>query len=113
MLEYGNKYAESFNFGPTEESVLRVSEVTKKVVEYYDKGEVVIHKKDDLHEANLLMLNIDKARQMLGWIPTYTADEVIAKTIEWYKHFYQKDLDMYELTIRQIEEFEERVKWAK
>lgn len=113
LLEYSNKYAESFNFGPTEESVLQVGEVAKKVVEYYGKGEVVIHKKDDLHEANLLMLNIDKARQMLGWIPTYTADEAIAKTIEWYKHFYQKDLDMYELTIRQIEEFEERVKWAK
>lgn len=113
LLKYGKDYAQSFNFGPTEESVLKVAEVAQKVCECYGKGEVIIHKKDDLHEANLLMLNIDKAKKVLGWIPTYVANETISKTIEWYKHFYQKDLDMFELTMKQIREFERRIKWVK
>lgn len=56
----GKKYAEGFNFGPNEDSVLTVADVAKKIVDFYGKGEVVIHKKDDLHEAGLLMLSIKK-----------------------------------------------------
>lgn len=113
LLEEGEKYTEGFNFGPKEENVLKVSEVAQMVVEYYGKGEVIIHKKDDLHEANLLMLNIEKAEKKLGWTPTYTANTAIAKTIEWYKHFYNKDKDMYEFTLKQIQEYEEKIKWNK
>lgn len=113
LLEEGKKYAEGFNFGPNEDSVLKVAEVAQKVCEYYGKGNVVVHKKDDLHEANLLMLNIDKAQKVVGWAPTYNADTAIKKTVEWYKRFYQKDTDMYNYTLAQITEYEESIKWNK
>lgn len=113
LLEEGKKYAEGFNFGPNEESVLRVAEVAEKVCKYYGKGEVVIHKRDNLHEANLLMLNIEKAEKVLGWTPTYTADDAVKNTIEWYKHFYAKDVDMYEFTMNQIKEYEGNIKWEQ
>ena len=113
LLESGKKYAEGFNFGPNEDSVLRVAEVAEKACKYYGKGEVVVHKRDNLHEANLLMLNIEKAEKILGWTPTYTADEAIKNTIEWYKHFYAKDVDMYEFTMEQIKEYEGNIKWEQ
>lgn len=113
LLEGGKKYAEGFNFGPNEDSVLRVAEVSEKACKYYGKGEVVIHKRDNLHEANLLMLNIEKAEKVLGWTPTYTADEAVKNTIEWYKHFYAKDVDMYEFTMNQIKEYEGNIKWEQ
>lgn len=113
LLEDGKKFAEGFNFGPNEDSVLRVAEVAQKVCEYYGKGEVVVQKHDDLHEANLLMLNIEKAEQVLGWTPTYTADEAVKKSVEWYKHFYSQDADMYDFTMKQIKEYEESIKWNK
>ena len=112
LLEDGKKYAEGFNFGPDEESVLTVSEVAQKVCECYGSGEVVVRKKDDLHEANLLMLNIEKAKNILGWIPTYNADVAIQKTVEWYKHFYKNDVDMYDFTMSQIEDYEDSIKWV-
>lgn len=112
LLEDGKKYAEAFNFGPDEESVLTVSEVAQKVCECYGSAEVVVRKKDDLHEANLLMLNIEKAKNILGWIPTYNADEAIQKTVEWYKHFYKNDVDMYDFTMSQIEDYEDSIKWV-
>ncbi len=113
LLEGGKKYAEGFNFGPNEDSVLRVAEVAEKACKYYGKGEVVIHKRDNLHEANLLMLNIEKAEKVLGWTPTYTADDAVKNTIEWYKHFYAKDVDMYEFTMNQIKEYEGNIKWEQ
>ncbi len=113
LLEEGKKYAEGFNFGPNEDSVLKVAEVSQKVCEFYGKGEVVVHKRDDLHEANLLMLNIEKAHDVLGWTPTYNANEAIEKTVEWYRHFYTEDRDMYSFTMEQIREYEESIKWNK
>lgn len=114
LFEDGKKYAEGFNFGPNEDSVLKVADVAQKVVEYYGKGEVVVHKRDDLHEANLLMLNIEKAEKVLGWKPTYSADKAIEKSVEWYKNFYEnKEQDMFELTMNQISEYEENIAWNK
>ena len=113
LLEEGNRYAEGFNFGPNEESVLRVAEVADKVCKFYGKGEVVIHKKDNLHEANLLMLNREKAERILGWTPTYTADKAIEETVNWYKYFYEGKKDLYEFTVKQIKGYEESIKWNK
>ena len=59
------------------------------------------------------MLNIDKAKKVLGWTPTYSADEAIEKTIEWYKHLYNKDIDIFDFTIEQIKEYERNIKWSK
>ena len=113
LLEDGQKYAEGFNFGPNEESVLTVAEVAKTVCEKYQKGNVVVGKKSPLHEANLLMLNIEKAKEVLGWEPTYTAEIAIKETVDWYKHFYSEDCDMYEFTMIQIKKYEESIKWNK
>lgn len=113
LLEYGQHFADGFNFGPYEDSVLKVAEVAQKVVENYGKGEVVVHKRDDLHEANLLMLNIEKAEKVLGWTPTYTANQAIRETVDWYKHFYAEDTDMYNFTLNQINKYEENIKWNK
>lgn len=113
LLEHGKKYAESFNFGPNENSVLKVADVAQIVIENYGKGEIVVHKKDNLHEANLLMLNIEKAEKILNWRPAYTANTAITKTVEWYKHFYSQDKDMYEFTLQQIREYEGSIKWNK
>ncbi len=113
LLEEGKKYAEGFNFGPKEESVLRVQDVVKNVVENYGKGGVTVLKQDNLHEAGILMLNIEKAKAILNWEPTYTADFAIKETVEWYKHFYAKDVDMVEFSIRQIKNYEEKITWSK
>ncbi len=112
LLENGNKYAQGYNFGPCEESVLKVSEVAEKVCKYYGRGEIVIHKKDNLHEAGLLMLNIEKAEKVLNWTPTYTADVAIQKTVEWYKKFYNGE-KMLDYTLNQIKDYEENIKWNK
>ena len=113
LLEDGKKYADGFNFGPEEASILTVAEVAQKVCEYYGKGKVFVGEKSPLHEAGLLMLNIEKAEKVLGWTPTFTADEAIKTTIEWYKHFYHKDTDMLEYTMKQIADYQKQIKWEK
>ena len=105
LYTQGKKFAQGYNFGPDEDSVLTVAEVSKLVTEYYGKGEVVVHKHDDLHEAGLLMLNVEKAAKELGWHPTWTARQAVGETVEWYRRFYAGE-EMNDFTIRQIDSFE-------
>ncbi len=99
------KYSSSFNFGPETSDVLKVIDVVNNVIEHYEKGNVRIEKNDNLHESNLLMLNIDKAKRELGWQPKYSASEAIKNTVAWYKKFYAGDNDMLGFSIEQIEAY--------
>lgn len=110
LLESGEKFAQGFNFGPNPDSVLTVADVAKKVVQSYGKGEVIVNKKDDLHEAGLLMLNIEKAKEVLGWTPVYSADEAIQQTVEWYKRFYDEE-EMTDFTAEQINDYENKINY--
>ena len=112
LLTAGKKYADGFNFGPHEDSVLTVAEVSKKVCQTYGKGNVIVGEKSPLHEAGLLMLNIEKAHKVLGWAPTYNAQEAITKTVQWYKRFYQGE-PMRAFTLQQIHDYEEKILWKK
>ena len=112
LFEEGKKYAEAFNFGPYEDSILKVEDVVQKVIDCYGKGTFTVQKNDNLHEANLLMLNIEKAEKVLGWKPAYSSSVSIQKTVEWYKNFYE-NADMLEFTMNQISEYEENFLWNK
>ena len=111
LYECGKKFSGSFNFGPETADVLNVSDVAQMICNTYGKGSVTVNKKDDLHEANLLMLDINKAKNILGWSPTYSAEKAVTKTVEWYRNFYENRCDMYDYTVEQIQTFREDVKW--
>ena len=108
----GKEYAQGFNFGPNPDSVLTVAEVAKQVVADYGRGTVKVHKRDNLHEANLLMLDITKAKTVLGWQPVYTAQQAIAQTVAWYQRFYRGE-KMLDFTLSQIEHYEKDIVWKK
>ena len=112
LYTQGEKYAQSFNLGPEPSSVLTVAEVAKQVIAEYGKGTVKIHKRDNLHEANLLMLDITKAKTVLGWMPVYNAQQAIAHTVQWYKRFYQGQA-MRAFTLEQIHQYQEKITWKK
>lgn len=104
MREEPEAYCGAFNFGPENLGVATVWDVASKVVEYYGKGEL----KDAsvsgaLHEANMLMLDITKAKRQLGWYPRWSLNECVKATVEWYKNYREENV--YELCFKQIEDF--------
>ena len=56
-----------------------------------------------VHEANLLMLDISKAKFKLGWEPRMNIDQCAAFVADWYKRY--KTEDVYNLCINEIETF--------
>lgn len=55
------------------------------------------------HEANLLMLNINKVKRRLGWHPRLNAMQSIALTSDWYKRY--KTVNVYDLCTEEIQKF--------
>lgn len=106
LLENDRTFADGFNFGPETKELVKVADVAKLLVEHYGKGNVILNKKDDLHEANLLTLDITKAENVLNWKPKYNTEKAVEETVKWYKKFYEKNCDMYEFTLEQIREYE-------
>ena len=104
IYEEPSKYCEGWNFGPNLDSIVSVWKIGEKIIKYYGSGELEDKsKKDELHEAKLLALDITKARFNLGWKPRWDIDKAIEKTVEWYKKYSNEDI--YELCIKQIEVF--------
>ena len=104
MWEHPTEYCEGWNFGPEQESVLTVWEVATAMIENFGYGELKdVSDPKALHEANLLMLDITKAKTHLGWKPRLDAKRTAILTSDWYKRY--KNEDVYSICVEEIEKF--------
>jgi len=98
-------YSGAWNFGPSTSEVRTVNQVANDIVAFIGKGSVEIEKHQrQQHEANLLQLNCDKAKQILGWSPRWGSKKTISSTAKWYKVFLDGG-DIESITKEQIYDF--------
>ena len=101
MWDEPTKYCEGWNFGPRMESIASVWEVATKVIESYGRGELKdLSDSNALHEAKLLILDISKAKFLLGWEPKMDIKKCVELTVDWYKRYSQ--INGYQLCVEQI-----------
>lgn len=104
MLQEPTAYCEGWNFGPRAESITPVWEVAERIVKYYGRGELRdVSDSNALHEANLLMLDISKARVRLGWEPRTDIERCCQMTADWYRRYTSENV--YDLCVEQINDF--------
>lgn len=104
MWEYPTDFCEGWNFGPEQESVSTVWEIASQLVKNFGYGELEDSSDSNaVHEANLLMLDITKAKTRLGWKPRLNAKQTMALVADWYKRY--KSEDVYEICIDEINKF--------
>ena len=96
---------EAFNFGPSEENCIPVERLVTMIIKEWGKGNYQIAEKT-FYETEFLMLNPTAAEVVFGWKVKYEPKAFVQKIVEWYKAFYEKSEDMYKLTLKQIEEYE-------
>ena len=96
-------FAESWNFGPSDEDSKPVGWILEKIKELWNEPVTwKIDKGEQPHEANLLKLDSAKAKNKLNWKPKLNLDESVVLTTEWYRAFKDKE-DLAKITARQIE----------
>lgn len=99
-------FSGAWNFGPQAQDSISVEKVMQLLAKYWggNAGFKVQPPAETLHEANVLLLDCNKANTQLGWQPTWNVESAIKNTVEWYKAFFNNE-DMYTVSLRQIDEY--------
>lgn len=107
MWHEPQKFSGAWNFGPNEDSFVSVRELVMKVTEAWGSGrfEVV---PSPLHEAKLLKLDCTKVKTQLSWKPRWDLNKTVLSLVDWYKKYYKNE-NMFNLTMRQIEDYEKSI----
>lgn len=100
-----DEVAEGWNFGPNEEDAKSVSWICDYLCSKYPKSSWEIDKAPQLHEANVLKLDISKARSKLNWHPRWNLAQALDMTLEWNAAWYENN-DMSAKSMQQIEVYE-------
>jgi CDP-glucose 4,6-dehydratase len=106
QLAFRPDLASAYNFGPLASEAANVRCVTEMARDSFGQGAVDFAQVPPaLHEAQLLSLDISKAKTILGITPRLTLQQTIQMTMSWYLGFLEnqdaqslceKDLSTYE-----------------
>lgn len=110
LLEAPRQFAEGWNFGPLPHSVHTVGKIADAFFQYFEAKTGKANWRDtsdpnQAHEAGLLMLDISKAMQILGWKPVLDFQETVGFTADWYARY--ADSDVLQLCQKQINQYQE------
>ena len=90
LLEGRKEFAESWNFGPSEDGNVTVGDIAEQVKNAWPIIDYEMQKStDEPHETGMLRLDCTKARTKLKWKPVWDGKTAIIKTAQWYKAFYK------------------------
>mgnify|MGYP001197626854 FL=1 len=101
------KYSGAWNFGPDPSGIMPVEHVVSRLVDLYGHGACWHHEisSNHMHEAELLSLNISKAREKLGWSPRWNLELTLMETVDWYQQKVLGQTSVSEVTIQQIQRY--------
>ena len=95
-----------WNFGPALDDARPVRWIADRLSELWpDELQWELDPGPHPHEAHFLALDSTKAREQLGWTPTWGLDEALCGTVAWYRAL-RDGKDMRAATVGQIREFE-------
>jgi CDP-glucose 4,6-dehydratase len=95
-------HSTGWNLGPPEDSARPVADVVGALSHRWGSAASwEIDKRAKPYEARLLSLNSARAAEALGWRTAWDFDETIARTVEWYRAFYD-GADVAALSDKQI-----------
>jgi CDP-glucose 4,6-dehydratase len=80
---------EAFNF--SNELQVDVHSLVRLILSRINPGLSPIIKNEAVHEIDHQWLSAAKARATLGWSPSFTLEEGMDRTIEWYRSFLRVD----------------------
>lgn len=98
LYTQGDKFAQGWNFGPSDEDAQSVAWIVDKLIATMPNASCKIDEQPQLHEANYLKLDSNKARSQLGWQPRWNLETALEKIVDWHQAWHnQKDIRRFSL----------------
>ena len=102
----GTPYAEAWNFGPQDDGVQKVEWILDRLSTLWGgNAHWQIDGSVQPHEAQLLKLDISKARARLGWHPRWSLGRALESIIDWHQT-WRSGGDIRKKTLDQIRDYE-------
>jgi CDP-glucose 4,6-dehydratase len=105
LVSNNYNFSEAWNFGPENSNAQTVSWVLDRLSNKMKNNGWKKDMTKNYHEANLLKLDISKAKSKLGWKPQWSLEDAIDFTVNWYNAFKNND-DMQKISINQIKSYQ-------
>lgn len=104
----GQRFASSWNFGPSDGDDATVGDVARAMAKLWGENARVVcdASGDHPHEAGLLRLDSRRAHSELGWRPRWPLQKALAQTVAWHRA-WQSGADMRGVCLEQIATYEE------
>lgn len=83
-----NEYASAWNFGPNRADERSVSDLVSLLSKTWPELSIETDSHGHPHEAAVLRLNCEKAKQMLAWQPVWNLETAAEKTGVWYRQYH-------------------------
>ena len=98
-----NINGESFNIGPSNKNSYKVSDLVKKMANFWGTPKWKLdNNKKSFSESNLLKLNSKKIKKMILWQPQLDFNKSVEFAVKWYKRFNHSSSTISHETRRQI-----------
>lgn len=107
------EYSEGWNFGPNYEDVKPVDDLLDYMIKIWPGNSWELDNTDNPHEANLLKLDISKAKSKLQWSPVWSLEKALNKIVQWHMSWVKQTNNTQELCINQINQYIEDSKDGK
>ncbi len=88
LLQNEVSFADSWNFGPSDEDTISVKDVLSKMQVYLPKVKVR-YGNAEFSESQLLKLDCSKAKKELKWNALWNIEDTIKSTVLWYKAYIE------------------------
>ena len=103
LLGEGDRWAESWNFGPSADDTIEVMDLAERMIKRWSRGSLEVRTESDPpSEQHQLRLDSSKARAVLGWRPRLTAKQAVDLTVDWYDGYLEDPAAARRLTQGQI-----------
>jgi CDP-glucose 4,6-dehydratase len=105
LADQGPAFCGGWNFGPNDTDARSVREVVELVIDKW--GGPASWQQDGAeqpHEANFLKLDCSKAKQHLGWTPSWDLSKAIEATVAWHRARMSGE-DMQQVCLAQIQSY--------
>lgn len=105
LYDSPSEFSEGWNFGPNYSDVKPVGTILDYITKLWPGSSWQLDKSENPHEANLLKLDISKAKQKLNWKPTWNLETSLEKIIHWHNTWLSKSNDTQDICIKEIEQY--------
>jgi len=90
LLAAEHAFEGPWNFGPEDERSWTVTDLLQRMKALWPQVAWEVAKTPQPHETQLLCLDSRKAREQLGWQPTWTFDAAVRATADWYRDYLER-----------------------